>query len=692
MGKEAHTSSLRAFFALHEYVRWLSEEEPLKDIQSALAVDFVTGEVALSRLKRVMTGYLASNYPKEEHKTFRDSHFLMAASVLDNVMSLDAQSKQPATDEERQQFQKSVHASLKASKEIAKQTALRLQEHEGGRALPADQIHDFITLYALRGIDALRFATQAKDETLEHWMITGNPDIPGDQRSVQGLLYDRSRKHVPRLLGYHAAGVSSRFDPVELTFSVELLNRLSPVNDSDLTMQALNCIAASQLDDGAWPQGDMVSYEASGHPHLASYEVALSLVHTLNRQVVDRHDLRFCTPVLEALTKSFRLVRASYREVSGYRGWANDHARLRKLLESWATAVVLTFLIHYHDLLIEIRQRMILGNYTVAEPSRIINPILRQKSPKDALYWPDMKPAFRRRSGFDTKNLEDYWEPVGNASIAEAVKKRIFKVIEEDPVCRPPGDCQAMILWGDPGTGKTNLAERIAEGLNWPLITVSPPDFLRQGGLEGIESAANDVFHDLAQLRRTVILFDECEDFFKKRGRKQKFESRTIGAFITSGMLPRLQNLKKRRWSFLFLATNSKLEEIDEAVRRPGRFSASLKIGHPDIAAQCAMVDTFLSKDKPKSGMPSADAISLFKDGLERYHNARGQAIDEDRRTGKKDFPAVSFLMLQQLVRDYFNSPLAMEAPNPERIFEIMSNYLRQSYPPSFLAESKLST
>jgi len=249
-----------------------------------------------------------------------------------------------------------------------------------------------------------------------------------------------------------------------------------------------------------------------------------------------------------------------------------------------------------------------------------------------------------------------------------------------------------MILWGDPGTGKTNLAERIAESLNWPFITVSPPDFLRQGGLEGIESAANDVFHDLAQLRRTVILFDECEDFFKKRGRKQKFESRTIGAFITSGMLPRIQNLKKKRWSFLFLATNSQLEEIDEAVRRPGRFSASLKIGHPDVAAQCAMVDKFLSKDKPAKGMPSAEAIALFKSGLERYHDARSLAIEDDRRSGKRTFPVVSFLMLQQLVRDYFNSPLALESHDRDHVFEIMSTYLRQSYPPSFLAESILIT
>src|SRR6478752_9277080 len=42
MGKKGHTSSLRAFYALHEYVRWLNEEEPLKEIKAALADDFVT--------------------------------------------------------------------------------------------------------------------------------------------------------------------------------------------------------------------------------------------------------------------------------------------------------------------------------------------------------------------------------------------------------------------------------------------------------------------------------------------------------------------------------------------------------------------------------------------------------------------------------------------------------------------------
>jgi SpoVK/Ycf46/Vps4 family AAA+-type ATPase len=100
---------------------------------------------------------------------------------------------------------------------------------------------------------------------------------------------------------------------------------------------------------------------------------------------------------------------------------------------------------------------------------------------------------------------------------------------------------------------------------------LSPPDFLHNGGIEGFEALADSVFDDLLRLRRVVVLFDESEGFFKTRKSNEPLESRTTGAFITSGMLPRLQALHDNRWIVFVLATNSPLDELDEAVRRPGR-------------------------------------------------------------------------------------------------------------------------
>jgi len=168
-----------------------------------------------------------------------------------------------------------------------------------------------------------------------------------------------------------------------------------------------------------------------------------------------------------------------------------------------------------------------------------------------------------------------------------------------------------LILHGTPGTRKTSMVKELAAALGWPMLTLSPPDFLGDGGLDGFESAAARVFTDLSYLRRVVILFDECEDFFRPRpaGRSATPvpksaasassapsgsvpETRTIGAFITAGMLPRLQDLRDARWTLFVLATNVGLGELDSAAIRPGRFDFAQDIGNPGPAAQRRYIKT----------------------------------------------------------------------------------------------------
>jgi transitional endoplasmic reticulum ATPase len=155
---------------------------------------------------------------------------------------------------------------------------------------------------------------------------------------------------------------------------------------------------------------------------------------------------------------------------------------------------------------------------------------------------------------------------------------------------------------GASSTGKTTFVENVAEALGWPLVTLSPPNFLSRGGLDGFEAAADEIFRDLTRLRRAVVFFDECEDFFKRRRPKAKPragrngdleerpESRTIGAFITAGMLPRLQQLHRRKWVLFFVATNSTIDALDAAVVRPGRFDFQQDVRHPELGAQLAYV------------------------------------------------------------------------------------------------------
>ncbi|CAN5363107.1 hypothetical protein BH09CHL1_BH09CHL1_22090 [soil metagenome] len=653
---EGHTSALRAFIACHHYTRWLEEEGLHRNQRGELNADYESFRRFLAELMEF--GYLqvksSTIEDASDFKLYRDSHYLMAVSLLGNVSDFI-----PLSDEFRKKEFAEIAQGIRSRALVnARLCVDHLAEHRGGKSFNDDQIHDFITLHALRGLDAF-IATNVDEAGDIFQLLYSSQD--GKPPLLQ-QLYDQSHGFVPRLLGYHLTGMTSRSDPVELAFGIALLNRLSTVDQSDLLDAGIRCVVESQLEDGAWAQGRLISYHEQGHPYLPSFEVGLVLTQLLSWKIKN-DDFTQCEMVLKTLAKSFRHIRSSYSIVDEYRGWSNDHARLPKFVESWATAVVLEFLINYRDALLAIRQKFVLRRFTVFQPRATLTSVVAGPSqdpsfrdPKLHLkpfgdLWPDLEPAFRRLEVLDQGPLKQYWEPrIEPTTIQDSLSSQVIAPIERDWIRRPGEKCRSFILWGSPGTGKTSLVENIAQSLGWPLVVISPPDFLRHGGLEGFETAAKEIFHDLSRLRRVVVLFDECEEFFKDRGhewstdRRQRRDAnlgnRTIGAFITSGMLPRLQSLHKNRWTIHVLATNTELSDLDKAVRRPGRFDAAIEIPHPELAAQLQFVDNELRT-------VSDDVRDIIKEAIRVYEGIRS---DRKKRYGK--------------LRSYFSS----EVPRSRRV------------------------
>jgi len=119
---------------------------------------------------------------------------------------------------------------------------------------------------------------------------------------------------------------------------------------------------------------------------------------------------------------------------------------------------------------------------------------------------------------------------------------------------RPKFDCCSFILPGVPGTRKTSLVDALSKVIRWPLVTV-PASVFFDRGFDLIESRANEIFRRLNYLCNCVIFFDEFEEFFRERFpekgdvpdakliRRSPIHDRTIAAFLTASMLPRLQDL-----------------------------------------------------------------------------------------------------------------------------------------------------
>lgn len=588
------TSTNRAFHAMCEYLRFLEEDD------KGNRVNREGIENALKTLKGIAEGYIALAPTKLDEiltsrtnarNMFTDSQFLTSVSLLEHLVKY--------TDRMRVDLK----ATRIAAEEVAIRTKNDLEASIGGKFTGADEVHDFVTLHAVRGLDAF-----------------GSPNLYKSVGFPQRLSA-RIKDTILDLLAFHFAGVSSRFDPVELTFSIALLNRFPTPDVIPLTDRAIRSIAEAQSDDGSWPVTRSVSYASKKHLHITSYEIALTLTNLFIRKVIEG-SLDLCGLIYPCLVKAFELVISYYNEINEARGWVNDQTRRKGMLESWATAIVLTFLIHLHDAFICLRQALILKKY-----ERIIDAKALAVKP-----WPDMIPSMRSRVSIQREFINEISDPTDGGQLTSQIKQQIIDPIAYDWIQRPTRS--SLLFYGPPGTRKTSMAIAVGKAIGWPVLIFYPPHFLRRGGLDGFEAAADEIFNDLLRLRRVVVLFDECEEFFKKRIVDTQLGSRTIGAFITAGMLPRLQLLRETRWVVFILCTNSELDELDPAVTRRGRFDYVQEIALPTPSAQVAYVKKRL---KEASNVLEASVLDALRDF---YSNVESRKLSSD----------TSFALLDDLI------------------------------------------
>lgn len=632
------TSTNRAFFALFEYLRFSREEGPLENGPDKESVESTLSSVAQKYIGALLGGSeddvkRARASTNNQINPFTDGHILVSISLL---RQLGSYIEKAVADLPMAKIHETASLIQTETKKAmwpvdndgppdGDRRSTPIKAKPGGRIHADDyDIHDFVTLHSVRGVDVYSKGTGLQDED-----------------DLAGALKQRIYDDVLKLLGLESAQVSSRFDAAELTFSTVLLERFQTPDASRIITKALDCIGKAQAEDGSWPTARIITYGNSRTPsttadseqaidipstsgpdprpqgrisllHVSSYEVSLSIANLVAGRIW-RQNLNDLEVTLPILGKSFELVKGNFRTVthnkSQIQGWANDRARGVGVIESWAIAIVLTFLIRYHDLLVQLRQNLILNQY---KSETIRYDQLSRKSILDVGGWLDLVPAFRTPDWIATDPLKNWSDPTPEHKLSNELLANVIHPIKGDPIQRPHD--RGLIFYGPPGTRKTSLVDSIATSLSWPLVSLSPPRFLTNG-LEGFEGTTAQVFEHMSKLRRVVILFDECEDFFRTRPENTQTESRTVGAFITSGMLPRIQRLKDIGWVIFVFASNIEPDDLDDAVTRLGRFDYIQKINHPTIDVQIEYVDSKV-KDLVDLGEMTEDIGNAIKEAV----------------------------------------------------------------------------
>ncbi len=145
----------------------------------------------------------------------------------------------------------------------------------------------------------------------------------------------------------------------------------------------------------------------------------------------------------------------------------------------------------------------------------------------------------------------------------------IFKRLGIDP---PRG----LILHGPPGTGKTLLAKAVASESEANFIHINGPEIMSKFYGES-EQKLRKIFEDAEENAPSIIFIDELDAIAPKREDVQGEVERRVVAQLLATM----DGLKTRGQVIVIGATN-RVNALDPALRRPGRFDREIEIGVPD--------------------------------------------------------------------------------------------------------------
>jgi|GEM_PF-3290508 len=459
------------------------------------------------------------------------------------------------------------------------------------------------------------------------------------------------------------------FDVAELAFALEgyvlSFDEASSIN-TPLVDRVFQVLRGEQGRSAYWRPLKPFVTTPRGHALLPlSVEIANSLLRTCIRLRAQRREDYFSSNV--DLFRRYagwiytRIARGKAPVQQGKKksekdfvGWHSEHVYVPEKVHPWETSQALYFLLHYREMLqghiaaVALKKANLDAKWLGARKAVRWNrsELQRKLIPFEPLRKIALANPGKRPSAFDLYGqvIENYLKP----RLTEGV-------VKEDAHC-------SMLLYGPAGTGKSTVPEQIAKRLAWPLITITPSDFIAHGESE-VEARAKIIFRTLEEQSDKVILLDEIDRLILDRDSEAYQMQADIFQFMTPGMLVKLRGLRRKARCIFVIATNYE-EHIDVAAKRKGRIDDKLIVLPSDASQRTEIIVGLLAK-----------AIELrFSNEAESEEVRRSNAQALARKAlGPKDWKQISdktvlmaFNELEQLAAGAISIVRAAENFNPK--------------------------
>lgn len=158
---------------------------------------------------------------------------------------------------------------------------------------------------------------------------------------------------------------------------------------------------------------------------------------------------------------------------------------------------------------------------------------------------------------------------------------------------------KGVLLHGPPGTGKTRLAQAVANESDAEFFTINGPEIMGSGYGES-EKRLREVFEEATRAAPAIVFIDEIDSIAPKRTQVPgEAEKRLVAQLLT------LMDGLESRANLVVIAATNRPDAIDEALRRPGRFDREIVIGVPDQTGRREILAIHTR------GMPLEDKVDL---------------------------------------------------------------------------------
>lgn len=201
------------------------------------------------------------------------------------------------------------------------------------------------------------------------------------------------------------------------------------------------------------------------------------------------------------------------------------------------------------------------------------------------------------------------WDDVGGL---DSLKEELIEAIEwplkhkeafeHVGISSPKG----ILLYGPPGTGKTLIAKAVAKMTESNFIAVKGPELLSKWVGES-EKGVREIFRKARQAAPCIIFFDEIDALVPRRSGA---DSSHVSENVVSQILTEIDGLEELHDVLIIGATN-RLDIVDEALLRPGRFDRIIEVPKPDARGRKNIFEIHTKKKPLASDVDIAKLVEI---------------------------------------------------------------------------------